>query len=164
MKKKKGSKDGNTQSGFSLDSTLKVVGALVALAGLIFGIYQYINYERREARVELNKQRRALYEKATNIASRFAVSETQQEAEDLDRQFWTMYNGELGIVEDQAVKQAMQKFGGALKRWEKANAPPSDFLKPSEFNFQENGSSARKRFADLSYDLSQACREELKAP
>jgi hypothetical protein len=163
MKKRKNNRPESTTR-FGLESLLKVLGTLVAIAGLAFGIYQYVNFGRREARLERNKQRSTLYEQATGIASRFAVSKTQQEAEDLDRQFWAMYNGNLGIVENESVKGAMQKFGGALKRWEKANAPPSDFTLPGDFRFQESSSSPRKSFSDLSYELSQACRKELEVP
>ena len=164
MKKYTSHNEQKAQAGVSLDLILKVVGTLLALAGLAFGMYQYVNYERREARVELNKQRRTLYEKATNVTSQFAGAETQQQAEELDRQFWSMYNGNLGIVENDGVKKAMQRFGGALRRWENANSPPSDFIKPSDFRFQENASSRPKTFADLSYELSQACRDELALP
>lgn len=163
MKKTKPQNRDKHQTG-GLDLSLKIAGTLVALLGLGFGIYQYVNYERREARAELRKQRRTLYEKATNITSQFAVSETPEQAQDLARQFWSMYNGDLGIVEDESVKRAMQRFGGALKRWEKANSPGSDFTKPDDFIFKETPTSQREKFTDLSYQLSQACREELAAP
>ena len=94
----------------------------------------------------------------------FIVRTPKTEAEKLARQFWSMYNGELGIVENASVKRAMQRFGGALKRWEKANSPGSDFTRPDDFVFQETPTSQREKFADLSYQLSQACREELAAP
>ena len=164
MKKTKLQDKDKRPPGLNLDLSLKLIGAFVALAGLGFGVYQYINYGQREAQSEVRKQRRSLYEKATSITSQFAVADTQAKAEELARQFWSMYNGELGIVENASVKRAMQRFGGALKRWEKANSPGSDFTRPDDFVFQETPTSQREKFADLSYQLSQACREELAAP
>jgi hypothetical protein len=164
MKKTKLQNNDKKPSGMNLDLSLKLIGTFVALAGLGFGVYQYINYGRREAQSELRKQRRNLYEKATGITSQFAVADTQARAEELARQFWSMYNGELGIVEDARVKLAMQRFGGALRRWEKANSPGSDFTRPDDFVFQETPTSPREKFANLSYQLAVACGEELAAP
>ena len=86
-------------SNFNWDLMLKVVGALVAIAGVAFGVYQYT-----QKKTETNDARKyEQYTKATQVAASFAKASTKQEALDLSKQFWTIYNGDLSIVEqDQA--------------------------------------------------------------
>jgi hypothetical protein len=138
------------------DLIFKIVTAAVAIAGVVFGIYQY-NQNRLQ---EQKKRQYEHYVKASNIASRFAIASSKQEAEEARKQFWEVYNGELSIVEDENVKLAMMKFGGAVKAWEKENTPTSDFSAPSIFEL-EDASGESLTFEQLSYQLSQACKNSL---
>jgi hypothetical protein len=154
-------------SGISLDTVLKIVGSLVAVAGLVFGIYQYRqqreNAERQKHEQESaqkNQQKEKYYDKAALVASEFARASTKQEAEDKSKQFWTLYYGELSIYEDEIVKEAMQNFGGAIKQWEKYNSGGSDFSAPSMFELEDKEGKPQT-FDQLAYELTQACRASL---
>ena len=154
-------------SGISLDTVLKVVGSLVAVAGLAFGVYQYqqqkensAKQKEEQAAAERTQQRSQYYAKATNIAAGFAQASTKQEAEEKAKEFWALYYGELSIYEDENVKQAMQNFGGAIKQWEKYNAGGSDFSAPSMFELEDKEGKSQN-FDQLAYELTQACRQSL---
>ena len=144
-------------SGFNWDMLLKVVGALVAVAGVVFGAYQYS--QRKEETREARKYQH--YIKATGVAAGFAQASTKQEAEEKRKQFWEIYYGELSVVEDDNVKQAMMNFGGAIKEWEKYNTGDSDFSPPSIFELDDKDGKPQT-FDQLAYELSQACRESLE--
>ena len=155
-------------SAISLDSALKIVGSLVAVAGLVFGVYQYRqqrdNADRQKQEQEAaqrNQQKEKYYDRAALVASEFARASTKQEAEDKSKQFWTLYYGELSIYEDQVVKEAMQNFGGAIKQWEKYNTGGSDFSAPSMFELEDKDGKPQT-FEQLAYELTQACRSSLQ--
>jgi hypothetical protein len=161
--KNRASKDKKADSATNWDLIIKMVSALVAAAGVSFGIYQYYHHKNQERELALRNLQLQLYVKATSIASKFTQATTQQDAEETRKQFWEIYYGELSIVEDENVKQAMMNFGGALKAWERINAPPSDFFPPSEFVYFQDGTDKEgKTFEQLAYHLSQACKESLK--
>ena len=136
---------------------LKVVGSLVAIAGVAFAVYQYT--QKKEETKDARKYEN--YTKATQVAASFAKASTKQEAVELSKQFWTIYNGELSIVEDENVKQAMQNFGGAVRQWEKYNTGDSDFSAPSIFELEDKQGNPQT-FDQLAYELSQACRQSLE--
>ncbi|HUR98394.1 MAG TPA: hypothetical protein VMZ26_10055 [Pyrinomonadaceae bacterium] len=144
-------------AGFNWDLLLKVVGALVGVAGVVFGIYQY--NARKDETKEARKYQQ--YIKATGIAAGFAQATTKQEALEKRRQFWEVYNGELSIVEDERVKKAMMNFGGAIREWDKYNSGDSDFSAPSMFELEEKDGKPQT-FDQLAYELSQACRQSLE--
>ena len=73
----------------------------------------------------------------------------------------TICNGELSIVEDENVKQAMKNFGGAVRQWEKYNSGGSDFSPPSIFELEDKQGNPQT-FDQLAYELSQACRQSLE--
>jgi hypothetical protein len=148
-------------SGFSLDLVLKIVGSLVAVAGLVFGVYQYRQQKDDKVVSQKTEQKSQYYSKATSIAAGFAQASTKPEAEDKRKQFWELYYGELSIVEDENVKQAMQNFGGAVKQWEKYNTGGSDFSAPSIFELEDKNGNPQT-FDQLAYELSQACRKSLE--
>ncbi len=146
------------------DLIIKAIGALVAIFGVFFGIYQYNQSRIKDKQASIESKKKQQYEhyiKATNIASRFAQASTKQEADETRKQFWGIYNGELSIVEDENVKQAMMNFGGAVERWEKYNTPSSDFSPPSIFEL-EDSKGEPLTFSQLAYQLSQACRQSLE--
>ena len=145
-------------STMNLDLILKIVGALVAVVGVVFGFYQY-----NQRKVETQESRKYQhYIKATTVAASFAQASTKQEADEKSKQFWEIYYGELSMVEDENVKQAMQNFGGAVKQWEKYNSnPESDFSSPAMFELEDAKGEAQT-FDQLAYQLSLACRQSLE--
>ena len=149
-----------TGTRFNWDLTLKLVAAIVSVATLGFGIYQYVGKQGRDKDDLLYKSKQELYTKAMDSASAFANASTQGDADAARKQFWELYYGKLSAVEDEKVKKAMQTFGGALKKWEEFN-DPSDFTSPAEFEYVPEGERERVSFKDLSYRLTQACRWDL---
>ena len=145
---------------FNWDLALKLVAAIVSVATLGFGIYQYVGKQGRDKDDLLYKNKQELYTKAMDSASAFANASTQGDADTARKQFWELYYGKLSAVEDVKVKKAMQTFGGALKKWEEFN-DPSDFTSPAEFEYVPDGETERVTFKDLSYRLTQACRADL---
>ena len=144
-------------AGFNWDLMLKIIGAVCAVAGVVFGIYQYS--ERKDETKEARKYQH--YIKATGIAAGFAQASSKEEAMEKRRQFWEIYNGELSLVEDENVKQAMMNFGGAIREWDKYNSGASDFSAPSMFELEEKNGKPQT-FDQLAYELSQACRQSLE--
>ena len=144
-------------AGFNWDLLLKGVGALVAIAGVVFGVYQY-NQRKDETRDARKYQH---YIKATSVAAGFAQASTKPEAEEKRKQFWEIYYGELSMVEDENVKKAMMNFGGAIKEWEKYNTGGSDFSAPTIFELDDKDGKPQT-FDQLAYELSQACRQSLE--
>jgi hypothetical protein len=168
MAKKAKTIDPTASTGFNWDLMLKVVGALVAIAGVVFGVYQYKQKQEETNNQLLQKEKETRearkyeqYTKAAAIAAGFAQASTKQAAEEKRRQFWEIYNGELSIVEDENVKRAMMNFGGAIKEWEKYNSGDSDFSAPAIFELEEKDGKPQT-FDQLAYELSQACRLSLK--
>jgi hypothetical protein len=147
---------------FNWDLTLKIAAAIVSVATLGFGVYQYVVKPKRDAADIQYKTKQDLYTKAMDSASAFANASTQAEADTARKQFWELYYGKLSAVENEEVKKAMQTFGGALKQWEEFN-DPTDFTTPSEFEYVPEGETARVTFRDLSYRLTQACSRDLKS-
>ena len=151
-------------TGTNWDLAFKIIGAVVAVGGLVFGIYQFQSQRDKgdsEKETMLRRQKVELYNKAAEVAASFPQASDPKEADEKKKQFWSLYYGQLSIVEDENVKNAMMRYGGALKAWEKLNSPPSDFFPPSEFTYYPDGSQSGITFEQLSYELSQACKESL---
>jgi len=144
-------------SGFNWDLILKIVGSLVAIAGVLFGVYQY-NQRKEETK---NARQYEHYIKATSVAAGFAQASTKKEAEEKSKQFWEIYYGELSLVEDDNVKLAMMNLGGAIKQWDKYNTGDSDFSAPAIFELEDKDGKPQS-FNQLAYELSQACKESLE--
>jgi hypothetical protein len=167
MAKKAKTIDQIPSAGFNWDLMLKVVGTLVAVAGVVFGVYQYkqkqeeTNNQIAQKKQEATEARKyQQYMKAAGIAAGFAQASTKQDAQEKRREFWEIYHGELSIVEDESVKKAMMNFGGAIREWEKYNSGDADFSAPSMFELEEKDGKPQT-FDQLAYELSQACRQSL---
>lgn len=146
----------NRQGG--LESGLKLLGPLLAVAAFFWGIYTYRDTAqqklaaaeadaRRTAetrRVEatrpyLDKQL-ALYTEATQVTATIATSTDSQALEKATRRFNELYWGELALVERNAVAGAMVLFRRAL-----------------------DAKQGQDALAPLALDLAHACRDELAA-
>ncbi len=145
------------------DILFKAVPGLVALASLVFGVYQYrANSNRaeqdrvKEAAQELRDKQVDLYLKASAVASEFAQESEAVTAEQKKKEFWGLF-GEISVVENTPVMAAMKKFGDAIKDWDRVNNPPDFFLPPRKF---DRGGTTFEQLAD---ELSQAMRASLIA-
>jgi hypothetical protein len=146
---------------FNWDLTLKILAAVISVATLGFGVYQFAVKPRFEAEAERRRSKERLYNEAMKYAAAFANASTQDEADAARKEFWNLYIGQLSAVESPEVKEAMQTFGGGIKAWEGFN-DPSDFTKPADYEYLPPGQKETISFAQMSYRLSQVCRADLE--
>ena len=152
---------------------IPLVTAVVAVAGFIWGINQFNTDQESRAtqlaadiemhaetianqRNELDKkteqefrkrfweERLADYRQVTKLAATIAMSKAPQEVEDARSEFWVYYYGELSLIEDRDVFNAMVAFGQALH------------------SFEQEPTSETEQLKRLSYKLARACRNSLK--
>jgi len=57
-----------------------------------------------------------LYTKATQVAATLATSDDEDDRASAGRMFWSLYWGELALVEDWRVETAMAEFGRAFQK------------------------------------------------
>ena len=146
----------NSISPNRLETWLKIVSPLLAIAAFFWGIYTYRDAERQQLeqvsieaariaetrRIEatrpfLDKQL-SLYTEATRVTAIIATSTISSEVEAATLRFYELYWGELALVERGKVVQAMIKFREAL-----------------------DDNQTQDKLVRLSLDLAHACREEL---
>ena len=118
----------------SLHQWATVVPLVIAALGFVWGVYQYFQGQKvRADQVKLDQDREAvqrriearrpflekqlgLYTEATNAAATIATSADTAALAKARTRFWELYWGELALVEDSAVEQAMMAFGSGLDR------------------------------------------------
>lgn len=141
-----------------LDSTLKVVTALLTVATFFWGVRTFnVNAQHqaavRQAEIEKDertrriaaaepflKQQLALFREATAVTATLASSKDQAEVAKARARFWQLYWGELGLVERGGVARAMADFGRALKE-----------------------GTSQESLGPLALNLAHVCRDELAA-
>ena len=118
------------------------MGAVVAFA---WGVIQFVASQQAQEetrRIEATKpfleRQLKLYTEATQAAATLATSKNRQELDAATKKFWSLYWGELALVEDKRVEAAMVQFGRAL----------------------DTGSSDHA-LQKASIDLAHACRDSL---
>lgn len=96
-----------------------MLGAFVAFS---WGIFQFSIGQRAQSearRIEATKpfleRQLKLYTEATQAAATLATSTKQEELDVASKRFWSLYWGELALVEDKGVEAAMVQFGRALQ-------------------------------------------------
>ena len=112
---------------------IKVVGPLLVLAGLIFGVIQFqvtakldrealetqylqtLVEAQREAKKPFYEQQLALYLEATNVTSRISVPLSEIDKRAAIVRFWQLYWGQLALVESPEVARAMVAFKNVLE-------------------------------------------------
>ena len=121
---------------------LTLMGAVIAFA---WGVYQFSASQNSQAetrRIEATKpfldRQLVLYTAATQATSTIATSETAGDIAAAKLRFWSLYWGELALVEDKRVEAAMVNFGKAL-----------------------DGAGERGELRRLSLALARACRDSL---
>jgi len=104
-----------------IEQALKTLGVLIAAAGFVWGVYQYFDKREREienARVEAVRpfleRQLELYTEASQMAAVLATTENVTERATAEKRFWELYWGELALVEDRGVEEAMRLFGRGL--------------------------------------------------
>jgi hypothetical protein len=111
-----------------------LISVLVAVSGFLWGIYvfqaqQTRNLEQQKqqseneletAQQELMKpwldNQREIYLQALTAAARIAIANDPVKSEQVEDEFWTLYNGKMILVETESVRKAMINFGVCIKR------------------------------------------------
>lgn len=96
------------------------------------------------AQQAFNNKHMELCSRASEDAGTIATSTNPSKRADATDDFWRLYWGPLGIVEDKAVEGAMVAFGDCLTAL-------------------SNGQKCEKDLTSLSLDLARACRTEVKS-
>ena len=106
----------------SFETVIKLLSILGAVVTFAWGVVQYDAGQKQQSetrRVEAVKpfleQQLKLYTEATKVASAIATTtDDATRAKSLER-FWSLYWGELALVEDASVEKAMVNLGEALR-------------------------------------------------
>jgi hypothetical protein len=128
-----------------LESWTKILTLVGGVSAFSWGVYQFISNQRSQAetrRIEATRpfldRQLKLYTDATQAAATIATSSSQEEVVAARARFWSLYWGELALVEDKRVEAAMVQLGRALE-----------------------GGATGKDIAPLSLRLAHACRDSL---
>ncbi|MFT7772054.1 hypothetical protein [Roseateles sp.] len=133
------------QAPSNADLWLRLLSVLGAVCVFGWGVYQFVMTQRAQMetrRIEATKpfleRQLKLYTEATQAAATLATSKVDSELELAGKKFWSLYWGELALVEDRQVEAAMVQFGRVL---------------------QSGGAGQELALASL--QLAHACRESL---
>jgi hypothetical protein len=128
-----------------LESWAKVLTLIGGVIAFGWGVYQFMMNQRGQSetrRIEATRpfldRQLKLYTDATQAAATIATSTSNEEVTGARARFWSLYWGELALVEDNRVEAAMVEFGRALEAGAKG-----------------------KEIAPLSLRLAHACRDSL---
>ena len=107
----------------SLETSTKMLSMVGAVVVFGWGVFQFnaTQHQQNESRrIEATKpfleRQLALYTEVTQVASTIATTtDANKKNQALDR-FWSLYWGELALVEDAFVEGAMVKLGEALRK------------------------------------------------
>ena len=112
----------------SLEAWIKILTLVGAVVAFIWGAYQFLATQRAQAetrRIEATRpfldRQLKLYTEATQAASTLAVSSSTEEVSLAKQHFWSLFWGELALVEDKRVEAAMVGFGRALDEGKTGN-------------------------------------------
>ena len=129
----------------NIDQWVKALSLLGAVVAFAWGVIQFVASQQAQEetrRIEATKpfleRQLKLYTEATQAAATLATSKNRQELDAATKKFWSLYWGELALVEDKRVEAAMVQFGRAL----------------------DAGSSCHE-LQKASLDLAHACRDSL---
>lgn len=129
----------------SLESWIKILTVVGAVIAFFWGAYQFLITQRGQAetrRIEATRpfldRQLKLYTEATQAAATLATSSSKDELSSAKERFWSLYWGELALVEDKRVEAAMVQLGRAIEQGKIGN-----------------------EIHGLSLDLAHACRDSL---
>jgi len=107
----------------ALETAIRILSLMGAVVAFGWGVYQFSVTQRQQVesrRIEATKpfleRQLALYTEATQVASTIATTTDSTKKRQALERFWSLYWGELALVEDAFVEGEMVKFGAALER------------------------------------------------
>jgi hypothetical protein len=107
----------------ALESWIKVLTLVGAVVAFIWGAYQFLANQRSQAetrRIEATRpfldRQLKLYTEATQAAATISTSSSKEEVDAAKQRFWSLYWGELALVEDKRVEAAMVQLGRAIEQ------------------------------------------------
>jgi len=128
------------------EAVQKWASIAIALFGVIIpaalGFWNYSVAAQRDSKKPFLDKQLSLYFEASQAASQLATLPNGKNREQASIKFWELYYGQLSLVESPDVESAMDKFGEALRRYEKKE-------------------SGLRELQQLSLKLSHACRDSL---
>ncbi len=129
----------------TFENVVKALSILGAAATFAWGVFQFTISQKQQVetrRIEATKpfleRQLTLYTEATQLASTIATTSDAEKREKSVERFWSLYWGELALVEDELVEGAMIRFGEVLR-------------------MKDSGEEVRRR----SLALAHACRNSL---
>lgn len=106
----------------NLEAWIRVLSMLGGVVAFGWGVFQFIAAQNAQAetrRIEATKpfleRQLKLYTEATQAVATLATSKDADELDAASRKFWSLYWGELALVEDQKVEAAMVQLGRTLE-------------------------------------------------
>jgi hypothetical protein len=128
------------QAPSTFDDRFKLLGVAGAIASFLWGVWVWkdkshseLDQQRTEAqhladsrRIEATKpfleRQLKLYTEASQVAALIATSDDKSETQKATTRFWQLYWGELALVENVEVGQAMSAMRAAIKNATDRNA------------------------------------------
>lgn len=101
-----------------VESSLKILSAVLAGSAFAWGVVQYNATRREEFRRHFWDQQFALYQEAAGAAAEIAMATDLNAAAAARNRFWILYWGKLSMVEHREVEVAMIAFGRKLSECE----------------------------------------------
>lgn len=92
------------------DLILKTLALIGAIIGAIWTVHVYSDTKKKEFYSAFWNKKMELYIAVSEAASIIATTESQEEFVKNRAVFWGFFFGRLSVVEDESVKDAMQKF------------------------------------------------------
>lgn len=107
----------------TFENTVKILSILGAVVTFAWGVIQFTTNQRQQSetrRIEATKpfleRQLILYTKATQLASTISATSDPKKKDQSVEEFWSIYWGELALVEDAFVEGAIVNFGDALRK------------------------------------------------
>ena len=107
----------------NLDGWVKIFTLIGAVVAFVWGAYLFLETQRTQVetrRIEATRpfldRQLKLYTEATQSAATMATSASREDIALAVQRFWSLYWGELALVEDEGVEAAMVNLGQALER------------------------------------------------
>jgi len=112
---------GATKSFILSDAGFRFLSLIGAVGSFVWGVFvwrrtqkeRHVNAKREARKPFLDKQL-LLYSEVTAVTSRIATLSDGEDLKKCKQRFWELYWGELAMVENKRVEDAMVKFGRAL--------------------------------------------------
>ncbi len=107
----------------TFENAVKTLSLFGAVATFFWGVMQYSANEKKQAetrRIEATKpflnRQLELYTTATKTAATLATGDDSLEKTAALKKFWSLYWGELALVEDEEVETAMVRMGKGVEK------------------------------------------------